>query len=287
MAKARKTYDAKHRAPDEPGDYVTSRGEPRRRPSPRHDGDTPKRAAKKAAPVSATPVTAPIHRPAPPARRGPRPESHRSRVAREEATEYARRAAIRSGGSKPSVVGRAGAGGLAGAASGAALGSVVPGVGTAVGAAVGGGVGTVGGAVGGARAKKAYKAAMRTNGAARRAIVAEFAVCMVIATLSPLTDKRKNEKPGAFMKRMSAIMGLFLILGLVAAMGRTASKVSAGLGGLVTVGLVVSERDLFLRLAGVFGSSNDRPAAGTGPGDAGEDVGTIGGGVLGDVQVGG
>jgi hypothetical protein len=152
-------------------------------------------------------------------------------------------------------------------------------------------VGGIGGAIGGARAKKAYKAAMRTNGRARQAIVAEFAVCIVIAALSPLTDRRKTETPGGFMKRMTALMAVFLILGLISSFGRTASRLAAGVGGLVTVALAVSERDLFTKVGGIFGSTTDAPAPGTGPMGAedaavlGEDVGTSIGDVLG--QVGG
>lgn len=271
--RARKTYDAKHRAPDQPGDTVNSRGEARRAPSPRHsEPSEPRKRSPRSRPVSATPVTAPI-RPRPTSGGNPR----RQAAAAEAARDYSQRQAIRSGTAKPSVVGGATAGGLGGAAAGAAIGGPP-------GAAVGGALGAVGGGVGGARAKKAYKAAMRSNGQARKVIVAEFAVCIVIAALSPLTDRKRDEKPGAFMKRMSAIMALFLILALVSAMGRTASRISAGLGGLITVGLVVSERDLFIQLARIFGSANDKPAAGTGPDD--EDLGAIGA-IGGGIPVGG
>jgi hypothetical protein len=128
---------------------------------------------------------------------------------------------------------------------------------------------------------------MRTNGTARRAIVAEFAVCIIIAALSPLTDKRKTEAPGAFMKRMSALMALFLILGLISSFGRTASRLAAGLGGLVTVALAVSERDLFTKVGGIFGSTADAPAPGTGP--MGVEEGELAGETAGDIldQVGG
>lgn len=193
---------------------------------------------------------------------------------------------MRAGSAKPSVIG----GAVGGAVGGAAAGASVAGP---PGAVAGGALGAVGGGIGGARAKKAYRAAMRTDGGSRRVIIAEFAICIVIAALSPLTDRKRTEPPGAFMKRMSAIMGVFLILALVSAMGRTASRLSAGLGGLITVALVVSERDVFLTLAKMFGSTNDKPAAGTGPGegdlggypvaDAGETAGEIGGGVLGRI----
>jgi hypothetical protein len=135
-------------------------------------------------------------------------------------------------------------------------------------------VGGAGGAASGRKAKRAYDSAVRGNGGARKAIVAEFAVCVVIAALSPMTDV--NEAPGKWMKRMAAIMGLFFILGLVSAAGRGPAKAAAGFGGLVTVVLALSERDLFTKLAGVFTSVADKPAVGTGPSedpDAPERVG--------------
>jgi hypothetical protein len=183
----------------------------------------------------------------------------------DEAREYARRQALRATTAKPSVVGRGAAGAAAGAGTGAALGSVVPGVGTAVGAGVGTALGGAGGAISGAKAKKNYKQAMRGSGGGRRIIVIEFIVCMVVAALSPLTDKHRDEPPGAFMKRMTAIMGLFFILALVSAGGRGAAKAAAGLGGLVTVALFVSNRSLFGKLAAMFNSTDDQPASGTGP----------------------
>lgn len=163
------------------------------------------------------------------------------------------------------MTGRAVSGGAAGVAAGATLGSIVPGVGTAAGAAVGGTVGTVGGAVSGAKAKKAYKAAMRTSPGAHKALVAEFGVCITIVALSPLTDRRKDDTPGHFMKRLTAVLGLFFVLGLVSAGGRSMARVASAFGGLIAVVLAVSERDLFTKLATVFTSTEDAPAGGTGP----------------------
>lgn len=177
------------------------------------------------------------------------------------AREYANRQAFKATTGKPSVVGRATAGAAAGAATGLAVGGPV-------GAAVGGAVGGVGGGVGGARAKKAYKAAERAaNGAtgARRIIVAEFAICAVVVALSPLTDAAKQEKPGAWMKRMSAVMGVFLVLALVSAAGRGPARAAAGFGGLVALVLAISDRNLFARLAEIFNSTNDKAAEGSHP----------------------
>lgn len=149
---------------------------------------------------------------------------------------------------------------------------------------MGAGVGAVGGGVAGAKAKKAYKLANQTNGRMKRLVVAEFAVCIVIVALSPLTDRHKEEAPAAWMKRMTAVLALFFILGIISAMGRGAAKAAAGLGGLVTVALLVSERDLLARLADLFDSKGTAEAAaeaaaagaaklrgtGTAPGGAGD-----------------
>jgi hypothetical protein len=128
-----------------------------------------------------------------------------------------------------------------------------------VGAGVGAGLGGVGGAIAGSKAKKAYKAAVSGNAGARRIIVAEFALCIVIAALSPLTDRKKTEPASGWMKRMTAIVGLFFILGLVSAAGRGSARFAAGLGGLVTVALAISQRDLFMKLGSIFASDTDVP----------------------------
>jgi hypothetical protein len=182
--------------------------------------------------------------------------------------------APKASGGKPSTAGHAASGAAKGAASGAALGSVVPVVGTGVGA-VGGAV--VGGATGGlsGRKKKAeWKLAKRSGlGAGRQIVVMEFVICMVILAFSPLTDKHKTEGPAAFMRRGSAVCALFLVLALLSAGGPRAGRVAAGFGGLVTLTLLVSSRDVFVVLAKKFNSSKDGPA---GPGeDLGEDVGGV------------
>jgi lysylphosphatidylglycerol synthetase-like protein (DUF2156 family) len=141
----------------------------------------------------------------------------------------------------------------------------VPGVGNAVGAGVGAVVGGAGGAVGGAKAKKAYKMATRTNGRVRRLIVMEFAICIVIVALSPLTDAKKDEPPPAVMKRFSAVVALFFVLGMVASMGRGAANAAAGLGGVVTVALLVSRRDLLAKLADIFAAPSSGTGRTTGP----------------------
>jgi hypothetical protein len=112
------------------------------------------------------------------------------------------------------------------------------------------------------------------NSQARRVLVAEFTLCMVILAFAPLT--KKDEAPAAFMKRASAIMGLFLILALLSTAGRGASRAAAGFGGLVTLGLLISSRSVFTLLAKKIGTTAGEGAdddAHVEEGDAGESVG--------------
>lgn len=118
----------------------------------------------------------------------------------------------------------------------------------------------------------------------RRVLVAEFAVCMVVLALSPVTDRKRTEGPAAFMKRASAVMAVFFVLGLIASGGRGAARAAAGFGGLVTLTLLISSRSVFVVLAGKVGTSagedQDDPETIDGAGSA------IGGAV-GDVIGGG
>lgn len=164
---------------------------------------------------------------------------------------------------KTSVTGRAASGAAKGAAAGAALGSVVPGLGTLAGAGIGATVGGGAGAVGGARARGAEKRAARSS--AHRLLIAMFLVSMVIVAFSPLTDKHRSEPPQAFMKRASAVMGLFFVLGLISSAGDGAARAAAGLGGLVTTALLVSERSVLTVLAAKVGTDAGERSPDDGP----------------------
>ncbi len=101
---------------------------------------------------------------------------------------------------------------------------------------------------------------------ARKLLVAEFVLCMVVLAFSPLAERNAGEKPAAFMKRASAIMGVFFMLGLIATAGRGASRASAAFGGLVTLVLLISSRSIFTVLAkriqpGVGESTDDMEGA--------------------------
>jgi hypothetical protein len=129
------------------------------------------------------------------------------------------------------------------AASGAATGA---------GAAAGGAGGSKlvdGGMLG--KGTKAVADTVAPTSAARKVLLAEFCSCMVVLAFSPLTGK--SPSAGAFMKRGSAIMGVFFLLGLVATAGRGAARASAAFGGLVTLVLLVSDRSIFTVLAKKLG----------------------------------
>lgn len=257
----------KHNAPAEPADS-RSRTVRDRRPGPKHSSPeskprTPRKTAK-AAPSSAPPASsAPSSSPGPDTRSRAADRAERAAAV---GRGYADRAALKASmGGKPSVSGSAVSGAAGGAATGAALGSVVPGIGTAAGAVGGAVVGGTGGAISGGRKKKAYKRATAAAPGARRIIVTEFAICSVIVALSPLTDRRRDDKPGDWMKRMTAVCLLFFILALISSAGRGPAKVAAGFGGLVALALVLSERDLFAKLASIFNDKSGKAAAGTRP----------------------
>jgi hypothetical protein len=162
---------------------------------------------------------------------------------------------------KPSVTKRAAGGAVSGAATGAALGSVVPGVGTAAGAAAGA---VVGGASGARQASKDKRAARST---ATRALIAEFVVCIVILALSPLSNEEGKTSPADWMKRGSAMCGLFLMLGLVSSIGPRAARAATAFGGLVTLVLAVDQRSVFGVLASRFATTGAGALAKVGPDD--------------------
>jgi len=247
----------RRRAADDPPDD-RAREVPNRRQGPKHATDAPPR--KRAAPKKAArPASAP---PAPPDRSqsAERARARRNAVLAGEANQLANRAALRTaGGAKPSTTARAVGGAAAGAAAGTAVGGPV-------GTVVGGTIGAVGGGVAGSSAKRQWKRDRRgAKSGAQRLVVVEFVVCMVIVALTTMTDEHREESPAVWMRRMSALMGVFLVLGLLSAAGQGAAKAAAGFGGLITVALLVSERNLFVQLAKVFGASGGAPAPGTGP----------------------
>lgn len=171
-------------------------------------------------------------------------------------------------GKKTSVAGRTLSGATTGATTGAALGSVVPGVGTVAGAAVGAGVGAAAGNRAGRKQKRAEKRA--AQGPYVRILTAEFVICTIILALSPIGQEKTN--PGQWMKKASAVCGLFLTLGLISSAGPGTAKATAAFGGIVTLTLLVNERNIFGVIAKKIGSPS---AAKENIGPVGEKVGDI------------
>lgn len=118
--------------------------------------------------------------------------------------------------------------------------------------------------------KSAVKSGRRAVGG-QKLLIMEFVVCMVIVSMHPLVEP--EEGAGPFMKRGTAISLLFFILGLIGAVGPKASKVSGGIGALVTVGLLIDQRSVFGVMVDKF--KPEKPLA---PGkieDAAPDTGNI------------
>lgn len=142
--------------------------------------------------------------------------------------------------------------------------------GAASGAASGGGAGAAAGAATGllqAHGQKKEAArlrrAMRTP--ARRVLVAEYIVCMIILAFSPLTDKHGTDGAVKWMKRGTAMSVVFLLLGIVSSGGPRAEKVAAAAGGLITIALAMNDRDIFATMATrLSGSASPSTATDTG-----------------------
>lgn len=163
--------------------------------------------------------------------------------------------------SKQSTRKRVARGAVSGAATGAAVGSVVPGVGTAAGAGAGA-------ALGGTSAAVSTEGRDPRTGA-KRLLVAEFIVCIVILALSPITKTEdvSRKAAAAWMKKGSAMCGLFLILGMVSGAGPKAAKAAAGMGGIITLALLIDQRSIFGVIAKKFGTQSTAADLGAQVGD--------------------
>jgi hypothetical protein len=103
---------------------------------------------------------------------------------------------------------------------------------------------------------------------ASKLVLAEFVVCMVILILSPLTSKGSQDldKQGAIhvTLKASALAFIFFVLALISAGGRNASRVAAGFGGVITLGYVVSQADVFAQVAKLFPVPSTQPSSSAG-----------------------
>jgi hypothetical protein len=142
--------------------------------------------------------------------------------------------------------------------------------GAAQGASQGGQAGAAAGAATGVlRAHGEKKEAARLKRAmrspARKLLVGEYIVCMIILAFSPLTNKHGTDGAVKWMKRGTAMSVVFLLLGIVSSGGPRAEKVAAAFGGLITIALAMNDRDIFATMA-------TRLATGSGPTSTGTDT---------------
>lgn len=157
-----------------------------------------------------------------------------------------------------------------GRVSGASKGAIAGGLkGGGEGALIGG----AGGFLGSKGAKRA-KRAFTSGDPSRRLLVLEFVIAALIVSLSPITDKHRNDTPAHFTNRLAAVAGTYLVLSLVATGGRGAAKIAASFGALVATVLVISERDIFAVIGARFAAPADPGPAGPDDSSDGEGEGT-------------
>ncbi|MFJ8719744.1 hypothetical protein ACIRD9_42535 [Streptomyces violaceus] len=99
------------------------------------------------------------------------------------------------------------------------------------------------------------------GGSYRKWLIAEFLICVILLGLSPLAKKPGEMGPIRFMKRGSATCAFFIILGMVSAGGKGAAKAAAMFGFLVTLVLLVDQREAFGKLAKTLNSTPEDEAA--------------------------
>jgi hypothetical protein len=105
-------------------------------------------------------------------------------------------------------------------------------------------------------------------GKSRRMLIAEFIVCILLLGLSPLAKGSGEMGPVRFMKRGTATCAFFVILGLVSSAGKGAAKAASMFGALVTLVLLVDQREAFGKLATVLNAPDDDTASTKGPDDS-------------------
>lgn len=153
----------------------------------------------------------------------------------------------------PSAAHEASTGAAEGAAAGAALGPEGAAAGAVLGAAK---------KAAGARKKKTAakgKTSRRSGpvGNPRRALIAEFVVCIILLALSPLAKSQGELSAKQWMTKGSAMCLLFIILSLIGATGPKTQKVTAGFGALVTIALLIDQRGIFATLTNAIKNKGD------------------------------
>lgn len=107
----------------------------------------------------------------------------------------------------------------------------------------------------------------------RKILLAEFLICMVIVGLGVLGVEQTKASSHA-IRRVSALCALFFVLATVASWGDGPRRAANGIGGLVTLTFLVSERQGFTAVGNYFQgaqSSGDKDSSGPDP-DAGAEA---------------
>lgn len=99
-----------------------------------------------------------------------------------------------------------------------------------------------------AKAKGKAKGGGGGSGAAR-ALLAEFVICVILLGLSPLSRPDGETRPADWIRRGTAISAVFMMLGMVSAIGPRSGRAAAALGGLITLALLVDQRAIFGEIA--------------------------------------
>jgi hypothetical protein len=113
----------------------------------------------------------------------------------------------------------------------------------------------------------AGKAARWASKPKRQVLLAEFLICMVIVGLGVL-GVEPDKASSHLVRRVSALCALFFILAVAASWGDGPRRAANGLGALVTLTFLMTERKGFTALANFFTSAQgngDKSAVGTQP----------------------
>lgn len=110
------------------------------------------------------------------------------------------------------------------------------------------------------------------QGRYRRMLIAQFIVCMLLLGMSPLAKKAGEMGPVRFMKRGTATCFMFIVLGLISSFGAGAARAAAMFGGLVTIVLLVDQREAFGKVATLLAAEDKHEVVevhpGVGPDDS-------------------
>lgn len=99
----------------------------------------------------------------------------------------------------------------------------------------------------------------------RRVLVGELLLCVIIVLLIPLAARnlpgKKVPSASDVLHRMVSVCAVFFILGIVTIAGHKVARVAAGIGGLVTLTLLVGKQDEIVYLFGVAANPKGGTAA--------------------------